>query len=49
MTSLPLTVYCLLFTMRYPFTVFHGQLLMSNGKYTVNGKWLMANGSEGAA
>ncbi len=50
MMPFPFTVYRLPLSVCYPFTVIHeAQRLMANSKSMVNGKWLVVNGSGGAA
>ncbi len=42
-SSFSFTIHHSLFTMLCPFSVFHEQQLMANGKRTENGKWKKAN------
>lgn len=42
-----LTVYCLLYTVHYPFTIIYDQWLKANSECMVNGEWLMVNGVAG--
>ena len=46
--SQPFTLYRSPFTVRYPFTVIRDQWLIVNGKYTVNSKRKIVNGTGGA-